>query len=171
MFFWGKIIICFFICLRKCLRFRSWAQAKLEKCNVLVPAFVMLVVVSFVSLYSFVPPLWMTGADYANEAAESSMGNYHSRGWALEKLSLPLPQRHYKLSWERIASSNALSSPMAEQMHQVRPGFHRVCPGHSKRLFNLECICSDHLKRVFSAYCLYTSSVPMGKNLYTYHLF
>ncbi|GAA6091547.1 uncharacterized [Tachysurus ichikawai] len=42
----------------------------------------------------------MTGADYANEAVESSMGNYHSRGWALENLSLPLSQRHYKLSRE-----------------------------------------------------------------------
>lgn len=51
-------------------------------------------------------------------------------------------------SWaEGMASSNALSSPTAQQMHQVLPGFYWACPGHSKWLFNLECICSDHLKR------------------------
>lgn len=146
----------FHSCLRKCLRCWSWTQAKMEKCSFLVLAFEMFIV----SLLSHYIPLclhceWLVlimqmrqwRAAWVIITAEDGL-------WK----SSPSHCHRDTTSWaERMASSNALSSPMAEQMHQVLPGFHRVCPGRSKWLFNMKCICSGHLKRLFSAYCFYTS--------------
>lgn len=142
-------------CLGKCVRRWSWAQAKMEKCSFLVLAFEMFIV----SRLSHYIPLCLHC-----EWLELIMQMRQWRAaWVIitaeDGLWKSSPSHCHRdtTSWaERMASSNALSSPMAEQMHQVLPGFHRACPGHSKWFFNSECIWFDHFKSVFSSYCFYT---------------
>lgn len=113
--------------LRKCVRRWSGAQAKMEKCSFLVLAFEMFIV----SLLSHYIPLclhceWLVLIMQMRRWREAWVIITAEDGlWK----SSPSHCHRDTTSWaERIASSNALSSPMAEQMHQVLPGIHRVCP-------------------------------------------